>query len=259
MKGTPRTLTHVRSLSLPHREHFFDRPLTLNDSGEAQIGDDATARSVSMQRVVDAVLGSEEPDRIPGYIGSTNEFENAGGLGGLKRAFFAANWFLVDESERDIPANDFVDYDALIQGRSPGSKGSDYYRVAPRDDSGGSGVIGWPSTTRRTIPVRPAGSSSTQSGQNPRVSSAPASYGTQYFNGGDPYQAVKERYRHPNGQEYPLVVKRIVTNPISRAKRADAMYYDPEEKNWREIVDEGAREALAQEVAAGRLKTADNY
>ena len=25
VKGTPRTLTHVRSLSLPHREHFFDR------------------------------------------------------------------------------------------------------------------------------------------------------------------------------------------------------------------------------------------
>ena len=119
-----RTLTRVRSLSLPHREHFFDRPLTLNnEAGETQIGDDATSRSVSVQRVIDTVMGDEDPGNIPGYIGSTNEFENASGLGGIKRTFFAANWFLVDESERDLPSGpNFVDYDALVQGRPPGSR-----------------------------------------------------------------------------------------------------------------------------------------
>jgi len=277
IKGTPRTLTHIRSLSLPHREHFFDRPLTLNDDGETQIGDDATARSVSMQRVIDVVMGNEEPDRIPGYIGSTNEFENASGLGGIKRAFFAANWFLVDESERDIPSGpDFVDYDALVQGRPPGSQDGGYYQVTRPGGSGGSGAASpWPST-RRSVPIRPA----TSAGSNPQAipglsprpsSSEPAQpYGTNFFRStpqrppppppaDDPYVAIKDRYHHPNGQHYPLVVRRVVTNPISHTRKAEAMYYDGDMKMWREIVDDETREALAREVEAGKLKVMDEW
>jgi hypothetical protein len=104
VKGTPWTVTQVKSLGLPYREHYFDRPLTLNRSGEQATGDDSEKRSVYVQRVIDVIKGNNDPAAIPGYIGSTNELENATPLGGLKRAFFAANWFLVDESERDDPA-----------------------------------------------------------------------------------------------------------------------------------------------------------
>ena len=164
VKGTPRTLTHIRSLSLPHREHFFDRPLALTDNGDqpAAIGDDANPRSVSIQRVIDVALGDEEPGSIPGYIGSTNEFENATSLGYLKRALFAANWFLVDESERDLPSGpDFVDYDAMIKGKPSDSGPGGYYQVSrPSSPSSGGGYTGrtygspiWLSTTALRHPV----------------------------------------------------------------------------------------------------------
>jgi hypothetical protein len=276
IKGTPRTLTHIRSLSLPHREHFFDRPLTLADNGDQPptIGDDANPRSVSIQRVIDAAMGDEEPGSIPGYIGSTNEFENATSLGSFKRALFAANWFLVDESERDLPSGpDFVDYDALIKGKPPGPSNGGYSQLSrPSSPSSGGGYTGrtygstnWPSTTARTIPATPTSPGNI-------APSVPASearpYGTQLFRSGsgvtppvsgDPYERIKDRYRAPNGQQYPLVIRGVKTNPLSMAKRADAIYYDGEMKRWREIVDDEVREALAKEVEAGNLPVTPDW
>ena len=92
---TPKTLTHVRSYSVPSREYYFDREL-------------------SPQTVIDVVKGDRDPDTVPGFIGSVNELENVTALGGLKRAFFAANWLLIDEGERDEGGPGFVDYDALV-------------------------------------------------------------------------------------------------------------------------------------------------
>jgi len=275
VRGTPRTLTHIRSLSLPPREHFFDRPLILNKgAGETQIGDDATARSVSVQRVINTVMGDEDPGNIPGYIGSTNELENASGLGGIKRTFFAANWFLVDESERDLPSDpNFVDYDALVQGRPPGRQDRGYYQVTrPGGSGGGTGYArpGWPSTTSQSVPVRSASSSAQPiPGLNSKAktTSAPDHYGANLFRskpkqpppGTDPYVAVKDRYHHSNGKYYPLVVRRVVTHPISHTKKADAIYYDGEAGTWREIIDDDVREALAREVEAGKLQVSENW
>jgi hypothetical protein len=242
VKGTPRTLTQVKSLGLPYREHYFDRPLTLDRSGEQATGDDSEKRSVYVQRVIDVIKGNNDPATIPGYIGSTNELENATPLGGLKRAFFAANWFLVDESERDDPAgrSDFVDYDALVAGRSTTSQSSGYYRVAPQRNNSQS----WPTTRARPINIPSSNPyrSIVQAQTSPAASQA------------DPYQTVKERWRAADGKQYPLVIQRVVTNPISHTRKADAWYYDGQ--RWREIVDDTDRRILAKRVDAGELPVA---
>ncbi|HEX9923688.1 MAG TPA: hypothetical protein VGD99_13605 [Anaerolineae bacterium] len=275
IKGTPRTLTHIRSFSLPHREHFFDRPLTLGNGAEEAlpIGDDGAERSVSIQRVIDTIMGDEDPGAIPGYIGSTNELENATGvLGGFKRVLFAANWFLVDESERDLPpaGPDFVDYDALVEGRPPGQSGGGYYQVTRPGgpDRGAPGSVygsrattaRWPSTTRGTvIPVRTTGETSSRpygaqlfrSGPQPTPAASSSTRSGQVY--ADPYEQIKARYQAPNGQHYPLIVKRLMLNPITQTEKAEAVFYNGELKKWREIVEDDAREALAREVRAGRL------
>lgn len=218
---TPKTLTHVRSFSLPYREFYFDRAMT-------------------PQTVVDVVKGDRDPDTVPGFIGSVNELENMTPLGGLKRAFFMANWLLLDEGERDERGADFVDYDALLHGgvtRRPAESGpsTSTSRIGP-----------WPSTTTRTSPPRP--------------------YGTQYFRSGagapltgDPYERIKDRYHAANGQQYPLLVRGLKLNPITMTKKADAIYYDGALKRWREVVDDEARIALARDVEAGRLKVISDW
>jgi len=136
---TPKTLTHVRSYSLPYREFYFDREL-------------------SPQTVVDVVKGDRDPDSIPGFIGGVNELENATSLGAFKRTFFAANWLLIDEGERDEGGPGFVDYDALIKGKPAGSTSPGYYRVSRPPASGRVySSSSWPSTTSpsgaRSVPV----------------------------------------------------------------------------------------------------------
>jgi len=56
----------------------------------------------------------------------------------------------------------------------------------------------------------------------------------------------------PNGKEHPLVVKRIMTNPITMKKSAEAAYHDGE--RWRMVVDDDTKQWLAEEVGDGNLK-----
>lgn len=241
---TPKTLTHVRSYSLPYREYYFDREL-------------------SPQTVVDVVKGDRDPDTVPGFIGGINELENATPLGGVKRAFFAANWLLIDEGERDEGGPGFVDYDALIKGKPVGSTSSSGYYQVSRAPAYSSSRSSWPSTTgqpispltgARTVPAQSTGGSPSQP------------YGTQYFRSGnvappngDPYERIQDRYHAPNGQQYPLLVRGLKTSPITMTRKADAIYYDGEMKRWREIVDDEAQIALAKEVEDGRLKVTQDW
>ncbi|MCP4289099.1 MAG: hypothetical protein GY792_32545, partial [Gammaproteobacteria bacterium] len=119
-----RVITRITSVGLPRREHFFDRPVTLNaDAQQADpVGADAAPRQFSIRSAVDIVKGYVSPLGIAGYIGSTSELDNSTCLGSLKRLLFMAIWFLVDESERDIATGgSFVDYDGLVKGKSPPS------------------------------------------------------------------------------------------------------------------------------------------
>ncbi len=135
VNGSPRTLTRVKSYSLPYREHYFDRPLTLGgDTEVGQLGDDREARTLYIQRVIDVVKGDEAAAAVPGHIGSTNELENITPLGDIKRAFVMANWYLVDESERDDPAanREVLNYGNMLTGvDSTRENEPGYYQLKP--------------------------------------------------------------------------------------------------------------------------------
>ena len=53
-----RAVTYLRSVSIPNREFFFDRKIEPQDQN-------------------DVALGDRDPDTMPGFIGGTNELENA--------------------------------------------------------------------------------------------------------------------------------------------------------------------------------------
>ena len=237
---TPRTLTQARSFSLPYREYYFDR-------------------AISPQTVVDLVKGDRDPDTVPGFIGSVNELENITPLGGLKRAFFAANWLLIDEGERDEGSPGAVDYDTLV-GRRP-SSGS-YAQTGPPPGSSGPYRSDWPSTSRR-VPV--GGGSPPPQAVPVRSSEPPQPYGSQYFrsstapSSGDPYERIADRYRTADGKLYPLLIRGLRTNPLTMARKADAIYYDGELKRWREVVEDEAQLSLAREVEAGRLRVTPDW
>lgn len=282
VQGTAKSLASVRSLAIPRQEHFFDRPLTLGKKeGVQQIGDDAAPRGVSVTRMIDVVKGQENPRNIPGYIGSTSRLENAAGItplnvGKIKRAVFAAKWLLEDESERDDPAarnrNGQAD-ERATPARSPTytvRRGPDGRRIytypgQPADYYGSTGSA-WPST--RT--ARPASygqdlfrseppPSSASSGRAARpggsketvISSAPAA--------GQPARAISvddlsklDRFSTPDGKSHPLVVRRVVKNPITMKESAEAAYHDGD--RWRMVVDDDAKTWLAEEVRDGNLK-----
>jgi hypothetical protein len=75
----------------------------------------------------------------------------------------------------------------------------------------------------------------------------------------DPYLRIKTRYQSLDGRYYPLLIRGITTNPITLVKKADAIYYDGDTRHWREIVDDDARVALAQEVETGTLKVTTDW
>ncbi len=239
-----KTLMQVRSYSIPYREFYFDR-------------------TIPPQDVVDVVLNYQEPDTIPGYIGRVNELENLGGLGHLKRAFFVANWFLVDESERD-GGSEYVDYGDL---GGPKLGGGGY--VAPSRRPGGSGGGGSSSASRFGGERRPdMATAYRQYGAQGYSSDPPAatavkpqqSYGGNLFssakpaaNNGPPTSEdgpVTARV-HLNGKDYPVKVERVMTNPVTKRRLADAYYYDGQE--WRYIDDEETQEKLAKAVDRGQL------
>jgi hypothetical protein len=250
MGGVPRTLTHIRSFSIPHREHFFDRPLTLGNgnSSTTAIGDDAKQREVTIQNIINIVKGDEEPATIPGYIGSTNEFENAGGLGYAKRALFMSSWFLIDESERDTPTPDEVDYHSLLgeEKKEGKAKKKNHYDV----DSGGTTYYsagGWPST----------------SGPDPApvvVGGSAQPYGNQLFGTGTgrPPKNVTQTLR-VDGKDRPLIINRIIHGVLGKPSQAEAIWWDEEERKWKMVDDIDAREELARGVAEGKYHvTMDN-
>jgi hypothetical protein len=138
-----RTLTRIRSLSLPHREYLFDRSVIVpgdRDPAEEE-------KAISIQRVVDVIKGDEEPESIPGFIGRINELESlVSPLTCAKKFLFMVNWLLIDSDERD-DGSDYVDYDSLIKGKPSGGLGGN--SVWPRSPSPGNGPpAGWPSTSR---------------------------------------------------------------------------------------------------------------
>lgn len=252
-----RTLTRVQSFSIPQREYFFDRPIGVPGDREPQEGE----KVIPIQRVVDTIKGDEEPDAIPGFIGSVNELEGLTPLKGIKHALFAANWLLVDQGEREGGAGDaqYTDYEALARGTTPGGG---VYQVT-RPVSGPAPGAWWPSTTR--IPVRPVSSSpEPPSGRRPAGAAvSPTAYGSTLFRAapvssppaaisGRPAEVYKDRLRIGQ-KDYPLVVKRVVLSPFSGGRKADAVYYDDELGQWREVIDEEDRINLAKAVDEGRL------
>lgn len=255
---TQRTLTHLRSLSLPYREFYFDR-------------------EVAPQTLVDLVKGSRTPDAIPGFIGSVNELETITSLGYLKRAFFAANWLLIEPGERDDGSPGPVDYEALIRGKPPGGGGpgsSGYSRpLSPSPFSGpggtrpgGTGRPGssWPSTTHyapavSTQPTRlPDAANGTSHAVPLRPNPEPVIAGTPPPPD-DPYLRIKARYQSPDGRYHPLLIRAMTTHPITLVKKADAIYYDSATRRWHEIVDDDVRLALASEVDAGTLQITPDW
>ena len=279
VRGSARTVSHVKSMSFPWREHFFDRPFQVNGQVETAGGDDAEQRSVPIQRVIDVVKGDDEPTTIPGYLGSTNELDNATLLlGSVKRGLYKTHWLLVDESERDMPAGyDFVDYDALLQGVQPGRGTKDYYEATPSGEPKPSPAKPVPQSyadmvrSEPVTPVTPSTSQPTTARQIPgsgglgRTASYPSrsalssiprasrSRATDPSHLTDPVNQVKDRWREGD-REYPLAVKRLTKNPISGLVQADAVYYDPELRRWREITDPADRQKIAQAVQTGQIK-----
>ncbi len=289
VQDTPKSLTYVRSFTIPRREHFFDRPLTLNkdESEFQQIGDDDIPRGVSLTRVIDVVKDQENARNIPGYIGSTGRLDNAAGIsplnvGAAKRTLFAARWLLEDESERDDPA-------ARNKKRPPPLSPSASPSTAVGRGGGrrvytysGQPSDYWPTTTSppttRTKPAygqglfRSGPAASPSSPGETVVSSAPVEGPEKATGTRSPPSAVPkkagspadlselDRYSTPDGKQYPLVVRRIVKNPITQTERAEAAYYDGELKQWRMVVDDDAKEWLAEEVRDGHLQAnPDNW
>ena len=251
----PRTLTRVKSFSIPQREYFFDRPVTVPGDREPAEGE----KTIPIQRVIDTVKGDEEPDTIPGFIGSVNELEGVTPLRNIKHTLFAANWLLVDPGERDGSSGEYVDYETLVKG-TPTTGSGGVYQVARPASSTASGSNYWPSTTRIPIrmattpePIRPARSTSPPQAQP---------YGPDLFRSGAaagqanslaPAERYKDRIRI-GSKDYPPVVKRVVLSPFSAGgRKADAVYYDDDLNQWREVVDEEDRVNLARAVDEGRL------
>jgi hypothetical protein len=255
---TPKTLTHIQSLSIPNREYFFDRELQPQD-------------------VIDLVLGDRDPDTIPGYIGSCNEIDGVLGFTqGIKRLLYVGNWLLVDEGERDA-GEELVDYGDL--GRGPGGQPPPGWTSSSSGPSGSGpagGYGGYRSPTFRaahpgstTRAGEPQGEAYTRSG--PDWGDTYRRYGPQGY--ASDVQPIDDDYRvdpggfvgnlwdtgdngRPRqtisigGREVPLSIRGIRTTPDGR-RLADAWYY--RNNQWWPIKSERTREAIAMDVAQGVL------
>ena len=56
-----------------------------------------------------------------------------------------------------------------------------------------------------------------------------------------------------NGQDYPVLVRRVVTGP-NRQRLAEASYYDDRAGAWKTIDDQEARARLAERVRLGQIE-----
>jgi hypothetical protein len=175
---------------------------------------------------------------------------------------FAANWLLVDPSERDGSDGEYVDYEALVKGARPGSAtkaGGGLYRVDRPVTSSSAGSSYWPSTTR--IPIRTASrpEPTVRAVRSPPPPQAEP-HGDNLFRSGPPSSqdrdsTLAERYQDRiriGEQDYPLVVKRLVRSPVSGQVKADAVYYDDNLSQWRAVIEDEDRLNLARAVQEGR-------
>jgi hypothetical protein len=258
-----RTLTRIKSFSLPQREYFFDRPVTVPGDREPAEGE----KTIPIQRIIDTIKGDEEPDAIPGFIGGINELEGITPLRNIKHTLFAANWLLVDPGERDGSDGEYVDYEALVRGTRPGgaTNAGGVYRVNRPATTASTGSSYWPSTSRIPIrtPSRPEPTVRPVSSPPPPPSPPPQAepYGANLFRSGPtssqdrrstPAARYQDRIRIAE-RDYPLVVKRLVRSPVSGQVKADAVYYDDSLGQWRTVVETEDRLNLARAVQEGRL------
>jgi hypothetical protein len=259
MGDQTKTLALTRSYSLPHREFWFDRPIVVPDADSQT--PPAGQKVVEVQRVINTVLGKENPDTIPGFIGSVNELEDLSGiLGYLKRGLFLADWLLRDESERDGGPS-APDYEALAKG-SALSGGSVYRSSWPQPPPRSAPLPAYPSFT-------PSGSAQAQPGAWPASVSKPPSLLPEMnlladlppapgsFPGQDEYiRQVRNQYKDRlrlGDKDYPLVVKRVSTSLTTGQRKADAIYYDEERRRWLTISADQICLDLANAVDEGRL------
>ncbi|MCP4934237.1 MAG: hypothetical protein GY927_08550, partial [bacterium] len=178
--------------------------------------------------------------------------------------------------ERDDPTarnkNGKLDQEAApAQGPSyPVRRGPDGRRIysypgQPTDYYGSSGPT-WPSTRAAhsssygqdlfksgsdTSAASSGRAAQTDRGKETVISSAPAA--TQpapATSVGD--MSKLDQFSTSEGKTHPLVVRRIVKNPITMTESAEAAYHDGD--RWRMVVDDEAKAWLAEEVKDGNLK-----
>jgi hypothetical protein len=262
----------VRSYSLPHREFWFDRPIFVPKvSGQRP---EADQNVVFVQRVVDTVMGHENPDTIPGFIGSVNELEDLSGiLGYLKRGLFLADWLLRDEGERDGWRSAAPDYEALTRGSSL-SGGSVYRSSGQQPPPPSRAMSGYPSFVPSGSPnlseeawpnarlaIWPSSATKPVAPPPPKMelftdlpltrSSIPGQHSRAEY-----LQKIRNRYKDRlrlGDKEYPLVVKRVSTSLSTGRRKADAIYYHEESSQWLTITDDRTCLDLAKAVDERRL------
>jgi hypothetical protein len=255
-----RTLTWLQTFSLPQREFFFDRPVTVPGNREPGEGE----RTISIQRIIEMIIGDEPPEAIPGFIGSVNELESLTPLRPIKLLFFLTQWLLIDPAERDN-ASGPVDYGTVVKGLGGTGSGGATYQ-APRQPTGPTTSCSlWPSTSRAT-PGRPPASTPPPPPPPPPAYEADPfgprpSVGSSMANGpagsATPAARYKDRLRI-EGRDYPLVIKRVLTSPLNGGQRkVDAVYFDDRLGQWCEVVDEETRISLARAVEAGLVSVID--
>jgi hypothetical protein len=248
---TPKTLTHIQSLSFPNREFFFDRELPPQD-------------------VVDLALGDKDPDTMPGFIGSTNELDGmVGCTKAIKKALYFGNWLLVDETERDA-GDEVVDYGGFSGGPGGGGQGP------ARPYSGGSGSGGgagsgyggyrnpayggtdWADSYRRF--GTQSGAAGRPIGEGYGAGSVPEAgrpADPSAFVGGlwdTSGSGNRKQVIRVDGVERPLSIRSIQVLPDGR-RQAEAYYW--RNNAWYQVKDEQVREQIAQQVAEGLLQTDD--
>jgi hypothetical protein len=250
-----KTLTRLHSYGLPRREFWFDRPILLPEAPQAG------PKPLFVQRVVDTVMGYENPEAIPGFIGSINELEDLSGLlGNLKRGLFLADWLLRDEGERE-GASAIPDYEALVRIVPTASTGDPYCSFWPQAPSRSAPTATYPSFVPSTGSGRAAppvvtsrsgwwvsGPARTGGTANPLP--VPPATTTEAV-----HQHYPDRLRL-GGREYPLVIKRITTSPLTSQRKADALYFDDESGRWYVVTDSQICLDLARAVDESRLTVA---
>ena len=243
---TPKTLTHIVSLSFPNREYFFDRELPPQD-------------------VVDLALGDKDPDTMPGFIGSTNELDGViGCTKAIKKTLYFGNWLLIDETERDA-GDEVVDYGGFSGlpggggqgparpysgggGGSGGSTGGSTYG-GYRNPAYGSTNANWNDSYRRFGSQGYGVDNGQQEGGRPTDPSAFVGGLWGDGNGKRGGQVIRV-----NGIERPLSIHSIQIMPDGR-RLAEAYYW--QNNAWYQVKDDQVREQLAQQVAQGQLHTDD--